>query len=66
MISLIPIYEQLLKSVEIKSVKKKSFPPETDDGEVVSVKDEDKKGKDEAIVVKPEDDEPVIIRRKQK
>lgn len=66
MISLIPVYEQLLKSFEVQSVKKKSFPPEEDDGEVVSVKDTDALGEKKTVVVKPEDDEPVIIRRKRK
>ena len=66
MISLIPIYERVFNSLEIKTSRKKSFPPQKDDGEISSVKSEDEKGKDQAIVVKPEDDEPVIIRRKKK
>lgn len=66
MISLVDVYEQVFNDVEVKSVRKKSFPPENDDGEVVSVKEKDKNSKKETIVVKPEDDEPVIIRRKGK
>jgi hypothetical protein len=66
MISLVPIYEKVIESTEIKSIRKKSFPPEETDGEVVSVKSKDTKGENEEVVVKPEDDEPVIIRRKKK
>jgi len=66
MISLAYIYEEVFDSVEIKSVKEKSFPPKSTDGTITSVKSKDVKGEDEKIVVKPDDDEAIIIRRKKK
>ena len=65
MISIAYIYESVFSDVEVKSIRKKTFPPEETDGEVIDVKKIDKEGKkQEEIIVKPEDDEPVIIRRK--
>ena len=65
MISIADIYESIFSGLEVKSIRKKTFPPEETDGEVVDIKKVDEKGKkQEEIIVKPEDDEPVIIRRK--